>query len=58
MRFVYLESGGFLKGDFECTRLGFRDRHVLEGTGKNLVMLVMLAMIEKVQKEVTGGDSF
>ena len=51
MRFVYLESGGFLKGAFERTWPGFRDRHVMGDTGKNLVMLVMM---EKVQKEVTG----
>jgi hypothetical protein len=58
MRFVDLESGGFLKDAFERTRPGFRDRHVLEGTSKNLVMLVMLvmlAMMEKLQKEVMGG---
>lgn len=54
MRFVDLESGCFLKDAFERTRPGFHDRHVLEGTGKNLVMLVMMAMMEKVQKEVMG----
>jgi len=49
MRFVYLESSGFLKGAFERTRPGFRDRHGL------LAMLAMLAMMEKVQEHVTGG---
>jgi asparagine N-glycosylation enzyme membrane subunit Stt3 len=52
MRFVYLESSGFLKGAFERTRPGFRDRH---GLFAMFAMLAMFAMMEKVQEHVTGG---
>ena len=52
MRFVYLESSGFLKGAFERTRPGFRDRH---GLLAMFAMFAMLAMMEKVQEPCNGG---
>jgi hypothetical protein len=51
MSFIYFESGRFLKCTLERARPCFHDRHVLRGIGKNLVMM---AMMGKVQEDVTG----